>query len=116
MTESPAISMIRGFVVYLTFMAGIMIATDRPFGGGDAGSSGTSPTTLTSASPQVVAGSVTYIRYAGFVSLLAFVAGYDPTRFESLLRNVPLLGTAGPSAASPRPSPPSQTPTDADRK
>jgi hypothetical protein len=70
--ESPFISALRGFVVYLTFMAGILIAADNPFKDGSG---------------------VIFMRYAGFVSLVAFIMGYDPTRFEELLQNVPTMGT-----------------------
>ena len=71
MTESPFLSLLRGFAVYLTFLAGILIATDDPFKDGS---------------------SVQFMRYAGFVSLVAFGMGYDPTRFEQLLDNIPTVG------------------------
>ena len=32
------------------------------------------------------------MRYAGMVSLVAFVMGYDPTRFEGLLAHIPAIG------------------------
>lgn len=64
MSESPFSSMFRGFVVYVTFLAGVYITSPEPFG---------SPT------PDQ------YARAAGTTSLLAFVVGYDPTFFRSFI-------------------------------
>lgn len=64
MTESPVSSMLRGFVVYVAFLAGVYVGTNAPF-----------------ADPT----QEQYARAAGTVSLLAFVVGYDPTLFRQLL-------------------------------
>lgn len=71
MEENPFLSMLRGFVVYLTFLAGILIAVDDPFGTGS---------------------EAKYLRYAGILSLVAFGMGYDPSRFEQLLESIPQMG------------------------
>lgn len=63
-TESPMASMFRGMVVYFGFMAGILVTTVSPF---------------TATTPEQ------YIRLAAAVSFFAFVVGYDPTKFSSLL-------------------------------
>jgi hypothetical protein len=61
MTES---SMLRGFVVYVAFLAGVYVGTNAPF-----------------ADPT----QEQYARAAGTVSLLAFVVGYDPSLFRQFL-------------------------------
>ena len=64
MAESPVSSMLRGFVVYVAFLAGVYVGTNAPF-----------------AAPT----QEQYARAAGTVSLVAFVVGYDPTLFRHLL-------------------------------
>ena len=76
LTESPFISMFRGFIVYLAFMAGVLIVVDDPF---------KDPT------------GATYLRYVGTVSLIAFSVGYDPTRFEDLVKRIPSISLPGQS-------------------
>ena len=63
-TEPPVASMLRSFLVYLAFIAGIFITTNDPF---------KSPT------PDQ------YVRLAGLFSFVSFGVGYDPTRFQSIL-------------------------------
>ncbi len=82
MNESPFLSLLRGFVVYLTFLAGILIATEEPF--------------------SKVSGP-TFMRYAGFISLVAFGMGYDPTRFEQMMENIPVVGGKNKKDGSPEP-------------
>jgi hypothetical protein len=69
--ESPFASMFRSFLVYLTFMAGIFITTEKPFDAPTADQ---------------------YARLAGMLSLFAFVVGYDPTKFQDFLDMVPRRG------------------------
>jgi hypothetical protein len=64
LTESPATSMLRGFLVYLGAISGILLLIADPF---------KNPT------------AEQFIRTAGLISGLAFVMGYDPTRFESMI-------------------------------
>jgi hypothetical protein len=64
LNESPLLSMLRGFITYIAVIAGILLVIGDPFA---------NPTALQ------------YIRTAGIVSLIAFVMGYDPTRFEELI-------------------------------
>jgi hypothetical protein len=64
MTENPFSSMLRGLVVYFAFLAGVFVATPNPFA---------------ETTPQQ------YAQAAGVVSLFAFIVGYDPTVFRSLL-------------------------------
>jgi hypothetical protein len=66
MNENPFSSMLRGLVVYFAFLAGVFVATPTAFADN-------------SVSPQQ------YALSAGVVSLIAFVVGYDPTVFRSLL-------------------------------
>jgi len=63
-TESPLASMFRSIVVYFGFMAGVLVTTVSPF---------------TATTPEQ------YIRLASAISFFAFVVGYDPTKFSSLL-------------------------------
>jgi hypothetical protein len=62
-SESPAASMLRSFAVYLAYLAAIFVVSDDPF-----------------AAPS----QAQYVRIAGTLSLLAFVVGYDPTRFTAI--------------------------------
>ena len=64
LTESPLLSMLRGFITYIAAIAGILLVIGDPFA---------NPTALQ------------YIRTAGIISLITFVMGYDPTRFEELI-------------------------------
>ena len=64
MSESPFSSMIRGILVFFAFLAGVFI---------------TSSNALSVPTPQA------YTQAAGVVSLLAFLVGYDPTMFNSLI-------------------------------
>lgn len=64
LSESPFSSMLRGFLVYLAIISGILLAISNPF-------------EVTSADQ--------FIRLAGLFSVIAFVMGYDPTRFEDLI-------------------------------
>ena len=64
LTESPATSMLRGFLVYLGAISGILLLIADPF---------KNPT------------AEQFIRTAGLISGLAFVMGYDPTRFEEMI-------------------------------
>lgn len=70
-TESPFASMFRSFLVYLAFITGIFITTSEPF---------QNPT------------AEQYVRFAGTISLFAFVVGYDPTKFQDFLDFLPRRG------------------------
>lgn len=70
LSESPVSSMLRGFLVYLAIISGILLAISSPF-------------EKTSADQ--------FIRLAGLFSVIAFVMGYDPTRFEDLIENLSSL-------------------------
>lgn len=67
LTESPLVSMFRGFLVYLGIVSGILLAISDPFETPSPGE---------------------YIRLAGLFSVIAFVMGYDPTRFEDLIDRI----------------------------
>jgi hypothetical protein len=64
MSENPFTSMLRGVLVFFAFLAGVFV---------------TSSTALSSPTPQA------YTQAAGVVSMLAFIVGYDPTLFKSLI-------------------------------
>jgi hypothetical protein len=74
--ENPLGAMLRGFAVYLAVIAGVYVAGGDPFS--------------TDAKQAMRADQ--YVRFAGTVSLLSFVVGYDPTRLRSLIDSVPGLG------------------------
>ncbi len=63
--ENPFTSMLRGLIVYFSFLAGVFVA------GSDL---------LLQPTPQG------YTQAAGVISLLSFVVGYDPTVFSSFIR------------------------------
>ncbi len=64
MSENPFSSMLRGILVFFAFLAGVFI---------------TSSNALTAPTAQA------YTQAAGVVSMLAFVVGYDPTMFRTLM-------------------------------
>jgi hypothetical protein len=66
--ENPLSSMLRGFVVFVAFVAGVYVGTDTPF-----------------ADPT----QEQYARMAGTLSLFAFLVGYDPTIFRELINFLP---------------------------
>jgi hypothetical protein len=70
-TENPFASMLRSFLIYIGFIAGIYITGNAPFA---------------DPSPDQ------YVRFVGTLSLLAFVVGYDPTKFQDLISIVPRPG------------------------
>ena len=63
-TEHPVASMLRCFLVYLAFIAGVFITTNDPF-------ADTTPSQ--------------YVRIAGLLSFVSFAVGYDPTKFQEIL-------------------------------
>lgn len=71
LAEWPVASMLRGFLVYVSSIAGIYITTDDPF---------SAPTPAQ------------YVRVVGLLSFLGFALGYDPTLVDNLLSKVPGLG------------------------
>jgi hypothetical protein len=67
--ENPLASMLRSFVVYLLFVAGLAVASPQnPF-----------------ADPTPAQ----YLRFAAMVSVVGFLAGFDPSVFSTILENLP---------------------------
>lgn len=65
---NPKLSaMIRAFLVYLLFLSGVLVLADEPFSAPTPGS---------------------YLRLAGIMSLLSFVANYKPSFFAKILGGV----------------------------
>lgn len=64
MSENPFSSMLRGIVVFFAFLAGVFV---------------TSSNALSEPTAQA------YTQAAGVVSMLAFLVGYDPTMFKTLV-------------------------------
>jgi hypothetical protein len=64
MSENPFSSMMRGILVFFTFLAGVFV---------------TSSNALSAPTAQA------YTQAAGVVSMLAFLVGYDPTMFRTLI-------------------------------
>ncbi|WP_461148275.1 hypothetical protein [Spirosoma pulveris] len=75
MTESPLVSLLRGFVTFMIFIAGSYLTN---FTSSVDASNTAEFTGLTVSS---------YTRFAVTVSLLAYLAGYDPSRIQSLLKS-----------------------------
>jgi hypothetical protein len=70
-TENPIASMLRSFIVYFIFVAGLAIASPQnPF---------SEPT------------QDQYFRFAAMVSVLGFVVGYDPSVFNNFIRRLPWI-------------------------
>lgn len=76
MTENPLVSMLRGFITYLIFIAGSYLTNFT-----------------TSVDPNDSAGfagmnASSYFKFAVSVSLLAYLAGYDPSRMKGLVNSI----------------------------
>lgn len=76
MTENPLVSMLRGFITYLIFIAGSYLTT---FTSAVDSTNGTGFSGLTASS---------YFKFAVSVSLLAYLAGYDPSRMTGLINSI----------------------------
>jgi hypothetical protein len=70
-TENPVASMLRSFIVYFIFVAGLVLASPQ--------------------NPFSEATQDQYFRFAAMVSVLGFVVGYDPSVFNSLIRKLPWI-------------------------
>jgi hypothetical protein len=68
LTENPVGSAVRGFAVYLAFLAGTVLGANAPFD---------------------VTTQDQYIRMAGAVGIIAFAVGYDPTFFRQFISSLP---------------------------
>src|SRR5688572_24581963 len=86
LNEHPLLSMMRSFIVYLILISGVYVISSDPF-----------------RADSQTQGLTQYMRLAGLVSLLGFVVGYDPTRFEHWLKLVPSPGRESPSPETPSP-------------
>lgn len=84
-TAPRSSAVLRGFLVYLSLLAGVLIFGEDP----------------------AVATQKQYIRLAGFISLLGFVTNYRPELFARLLRRAGSLveGSRGGNEARPEPKP-----------
>src|SRR6266403_175033 len=70
-TENPVASMLRSFIVYFIFVAGLALASPQ--------------------NPFSEPSQDQYFRFAAMVSVLGFVVGYDPSVFNSLIRKLPWI-------------------------
>jgi len=68
-TENPIASMLRSFIVYFIFVAGLAMASPQ--------------------NPFSEATQDQYFRFAAMVSVLGFVVGYDPSVFNNFIRRLP---------------------------
>ncbi|MCK8493820.1 hypothetical protein M0L20_18280 [Spirosoma sp. RP8] len=78
MTENPLVSLLRGFVTFMIFIAGSYL-TDFTSANDPGNAGGFSGITASS-----------YLRFSVSVSLLAYLAGYDPSRIQNLLNKLNL--------------------------
>ncbi|MBC8151615.1 MAG: hypothetical protein H7Z72_01755 [Bacteroidetes bacterium] len=76
MTESPLVSMLRGFIAYLIFIAGSYLTNF------------TITTDPKNAADIVGLSASSYFKFAVSVSLLAYIAGYDPSRLKGLINSI----------------------------
>ncbi len=76
MTENPLVSMLRGFITYLIFIAGSYLTNFT--------------TPVNPAAPAEFLGMTasSYFKFAVSVSLLAYLAGYDPSRMTGLVNSI----------------------------
>lgn len=76
MTENPLVSMLRGFITYMIFIAGSYLTNFT-----------TSVDPNDNASFTGLSAS-SYFKFAVSVSLLAYLAGYDPSRMKTLINSI----------------------------
>ncbi|MFC5407806.1 hypothetical protein ACFPMF_00695 [Larkinella bovis] len=76
MTESPAVSMLRGFIVYLLVITGASLTNF------------TSAIDTTSKFAFAGTSAPAYFKFAVTITLLSYLAGYDSTRLKSLLQTI----------------------------
>jgi hypothetical protein len=74
MTENPLVSMLRGFITYLIFIAGSYLTSFTPH--------------TDESGNFIVMTTSSYFKFAVSVSLLAYLAGYDPSRMRGLVDSV----------------------------
>lgn len=88
MTENPLVSMLRGFITYLIFIAGSYLTNFT--------------TSADTKDPTQFLGltAAAYFKFAVSISLLAYLAGYDPSRMKGLINSF--------SLTRKDPSPPTQ--------
>lgn len=78
MTETPLVSMLRGFLTYLIFIAGSYLTTF------------TTSDDLKNPGHLFGLTASSYFKFAVTVSLLAYLVGYDPSRMKSLINSFSL--------------------------
>lgn len=83
MYESPAVSTLRGLLVYVIFISGLLIIDSKPFN-------------LTDAKLPDGEAQSTFIRLAGLLSVFAFTFGFDPTKCEELMDRFGNMGSKPP--------------------
>lgn len=81
-------ALLRGFLVYLCLLAGVLVFGEDP----------------------VVATQKQYVRLAGFISLLGFLLSYRPQLFGRLLRRAGALIDGSRGEGDPKPEPREQGP------
>ncbi|MCX6215768.1 hypothetical protein [Spirosoma sp.] len=75
MTENPLVSLLRGFITYMIFIAGSYLTNF------------TTAIDPTNAGEFMGLTASSYTRFAVTVSLLAYLAGYDPSRIKGFLNS-----------------------------
>jgi hypothetical protein len=79
MYESPAVSMLRGLLVFVIFISGLLVLDSKPFDIAD------------DADAQAA-----FIRLAGLLSVFAFTFGFDPTKCEEVMDRFGNVGSKAP--------------------
>ena len=116
MTESPIVSALRGFMVYMIFIVGANLSLtsnndsvtnifnmsrkiqkteqrmDQEKTAGQAATTPDAKETVSKAGTESEAPPL-YYRFALTVSLLAFLVGFDPSRLGSWVNSVPIVGS-----------------------
>jgi hypothetical protein len=98
MTESPIVSALRGFMVYMIFIVGASLSLTSA-------NNNDQVTTIFNVAKATKAGEMApalYYRFSLTVSLLAFLVGFDPTRLGSWINAIP---TPGPKPGGELPKP-----------
>ncbi|MBD2755374.1 hypothetical protein [Spirosoma validum] len=94
MTESPIVSALRGFLVYMIFIVGANLSIT---------SEGDTVTTIFNMAQKIDdrAAPALYYRFSLTISLLAFLVGFDPSRLGNWINSVPVVGSK-PGASMPK--------------
>lgn len=98
LTEHPANAVMRSFLIYLLLMAGLLAFMPDPFKLMELSATAVGEAAFRR---DLLAQQAAYTRMASLASVLSFMVGYDPSRFDGLFELVPRLGNGNGAQKDP---------------